>query len=348
MNSNENKKTAPFAGLRMLISGILVFAGTLAYIPQSGIIRALPILAVMSAVGDVFYKSYLYNCGCAFVFSFCLLSVNGSSIGFCGVYSALAALFSLGSIYGVRLLRASYKTKKAELKKKCTVRSITVLVLTFAVYMLVCGNIIGIVSARMSNHEYIRKNYGDSIQILHTSFDAIDREYKTYVSFRHENSVVGDRDDCFVSKTRDNIRDYYEGVLLEEGKKLLSGRLKEAVDMFEVTNCGICFEDGEIIKPSQQYRDFEEKAWYVVSLYHIVDNEQAFNRLYEDCTQALEGFEFKEIIICGGNAQEVLYTATVTKDNGVVTPEPIKAFEEDYLEQYGVTEKTVLDYWLNR
>ncbi len=348
---NANKKV-PLLGLRMLVSGLLIFAGALLYMPQSGLVRTLPLLAVLAAVGNAVYNNMKYTAGCAFVFSFCLLSVNGSSLKMSAVFSFLGAMFALGGAYGLRLLRAGTKTKNALLRKKCTVRGVVVLAITFVVYMLVCGNIIGAFLARAENHKYVMcldESYSDELTMHHTSFDAIEREYKTYVTFTHNGEIVGDKDECFVSKTQDKITDYYKQLLLEDGKRSIKSTVSSAVDMFEITNCGFALEKGIPVIPEKGYEEYAKDAWYVLSLYHMVDSKQDFEKLYTYCKDALEKESFKKIVVCGGNASEVLYMATLSRnEEGVLSVGEVLDFDEKYLENYGVNEKTVLDYWYNR
>ncbi len=350
MDNTNNK--APLLGLRMLISGLLIFAGALLYMPQSGLVRTLPLLAVLAAVGNAVYNNMKYTAGCAFVFSFCLLSVNGSTLKASAVFSLLGALFALGGAYGLRLLSAGTKTKNALLRKKCTVRGIAVLVITFVVYMMVCGNIIGAFFARAENHKYVMclgESYIDELAVHHTSFDAVEREYKTYVTFTHDGERVGDKDDCFVSKTQDKITDYYKQLLLEDGKRSIKSTVSSAVDMFEITNCGIALEKGTPVVTEKGYEEYAKDAWYVLSLYHMVDSKEDFTKLYDDCVKELENSVFKEIVVCGGNASEVLYMATLSRnEEGVLSVGEVLDFDEKYVENYGVTEKTVLDYWYNR
>ncbi len=192
MENRNVKSTANFIGIRMMISGIIIFFGAMLYTPQSGIIRTFPLLLVFCALADVVYKSMMYTVGCSFVFSLCLMCLRGNSLVFSVLFSLLGALLSLLSVYGVRLLRAGYKTTKQELKRRCTVRSIVVLIISFGVYMLLCGNIISAVIARNENHEYINRSYGESVERYYTSFDASSKEYRTYVCFLHGNEIVGD------------------------------------------------------------------------------------------------------------------------------------------------------------
>lgn len=346
-----NKKT-PLLALRMLVCGLLIFVGTLLYMPQSGVVRTLPFLAVLSAVGYMVYKDMRYTAGCSFVFSFCMLSVNGNSMKLSFVFALFAVLFSVGGAYGLRFLAAGAKTKNAVLKKKCSVRGVALLAITFLVYMLVCGNIISAFLARAENHDYVKKmqeSYSDKLTVHHTSFDALSREYKTYVAFSHDGETIGDKDDCYVSKTEDKITDYYKQLLLEDGKKSVKTAVSGAVDMFEITSCDIAFEKGKPVVPENGYNEYADHARYVLSLYHMVDTEEEFEKLYEDCAKELESIAFKEIVICAGNANEVLFVGTLSKDeNGNTVVGEISDFDEKYIAKYGVTEKTVLDYWYNR
>jgi len=165
---------------------------------------------------------------------------------------------------------------------------------------------------------------------------------------------VGESDECYISKNKDMRRDYLEGLLLDDAKKQLKVRLSNAVDMFEITSAFIGFEQNEILDENAVYTEYLDRTSYVVSLYHIVSDRESFAKLCADCCRVLakdEEFDFGEIVICGGNANEVLYTFTVDKDsvqNVEIEESMIKDFDEKTLEKYGVTEKTVLDYWYNR
>lgn len=347
--NGENKNTVPFFGLRMLISGIIIFCGALLYMPWCSAVRTLPFVLIFSAVADIVYKNLMYTVGCSTVFCFCMLCVGGMDVAMSAVYSIVAGVLCLGCTYAIRVMRAGRKTKKTELKKKCNIRSITVLVICFALYMTVCGNVFSCVLSQNANNKYIRQNYGDKVEIHHTAYDVTDREYKTYVSFVDDNEAVGITEECFVSKNTDNVRDYIEDKVMFDGNKKMRATLINAVDMFEITNSGVDKEKHDVLDFEANFDAYEKDCWYVVSLYHIVENKAQFEKLYKDCVKSLENADFKEIVLCSGNATEVLYTAHVYKDeNGKIVAEDIKDFDEKYLEQYGVTEMTVLDYWYNR
>ena len=345
----EKNNKAEFLGIKMLISGIVTFLGVIAFMPSSSVLRTLPLVLVLAAIGDFVYKNMLYASGCCMLFSFCMMCAEGKTIFYSLVYSAVILVLSSGCVYAVRLLRAAFKTQNSELKRKCKVRSVILLAVCFAVYMFFCGNIFSCTFAARANHSYVKENYADSIKIHHTEYDAVNGEYKTYVSFNDGEYVVGSKNDCYVSSDKDCIRSYYEEKIMTDGKKQIKASLSKVIDMFEVTNCGVFFDDGEILGPNSVYEDYAKKAWYVVSLYHITDNKESFEKMYQDCLEQLKNIDFKEIVFCTGNAQKVLFTATVKRDtDGKMIAEEIRAFDKKYLEQYGVTEMTVLDYWNNR
>lgn len=345
----EKNNKGEFLGIKMLVSGIVTFVGVLAFMPSSSVLRTLPLVLVLAAIGDFVYKNMLYTSGCCMLFSFCMMCAQGKTVLYSTVYSAAIFVLSIGCVYAVRLLRAAFKTQNQELKRKCNIRSVMLLAVCFAVYMIFCGNIFSCTFAARANHSYIKENYADSIKIHHTEYDAVNREYKTYVSFNDGKYVVGSVNDCYVSSKKDCIRSYYEEKIMTEGKKQIKAALSKAVDMFEVTNCGIFFDEGEILGQNPVYEDYAQRAWYVVSLYHITENREGFEKIYQDCLEYLKDTEFKEMVLCTGNARKVLFTATVKKDtNGEMIAQEITDFDERYLEQYGVTEMTVLDYWNNR
>ena len=354
--SNESGKTSrmPLQGTRMIISALLCFLGCLLYMPSADVLRTLPFIAVFAAAADVVYKELRYNTALVFVFSFSLLCFNGFELNYSAIYSVCGAVFAVAAIYGVRLLRASFKTNREELKKRCRIRAVAVLVLCFALYMLLCGNLISVLMAKSENLGYIEKNYKDSVTVKYTDYDALSREYKTYISFRYDGNLVGEADACYISKNHDGRREYLEDVLTSEMSKYLKLYLSEAVDMFEITNSGLYFESDEVLPENADASHYEKKAWYVVSLYHTVDNKRDFAKLCSRCVSVLKEnpeFKFSEIIICGGEADKVLYTFTLNKatlEKDGVTAAQVNDFDSGYMKKYGVTEKTYLDYWQNR
>ena len=81
-----------------------------------------------------------------------------------------------------------------------------------------------------------------------------------------------------------------------------------------------------------------------------IDDEKDFLSLAKDCVLALSKSEteFSEVVLCAGYANKVLYSAVV---NFGMQPSELDgidlSFDEKTVKKYGVTEKTILDYWLN-
>ena len=348
MDKLTEKKTS-LTGLRIAVSTLLIFAGVMMYLPQSSVVRTLPAVLVFTAVADMVYRNVKFTLLCNGIFAFSILCAKGNEVAYSLVYTILSVFLSLLCIYGFRLLSAGNKTKNPELKKKCKTRSIIVLALSFAVYMLACGNIISCIVEKNANHSYIEKNYGNNVEIHYTAFDAISREYKTYVSFTDDGGTIGLTEDFYVSLSTDNVRDYYEDKLMKTGEKKLKTALMNAVDMFEITNSGFTLDKNVVIDSNSEFDTFADRGWYVVSLYHIVEEKNEFEKLVNDCRESLTDMAFSEIVICGGNANKVLFTSTLIKDSeGNTLTSEISEFDEKQMEKYGVTEMTVLDYWYNR
>ena len=355
-NVDESKKASqmPLMGTRMIVAALLCFAGCCLYMPSADVFRTIPFVALFAALADVVYKNIKYNVGFAAVFSFSLLCLNGFSMAYASFFAFCGAVFAVSAIYGVRLLGASSKTAKKELKKRCRIRAVAVLALSFALYMLVCGNVISFLMKKSGNIAYINEHYKELVKVTYTDFDAKTREYKTHITFTHEGIVVGKSDDCFVSENNDGRRNYLEDVIMENCNKYLKLYVSEAVDMFEITNSGIYFEKDEVISDNADMSAFENDTWYVISLYHTVDTQEGFLDLCNKCFESFRKnpqFTFRETIICGGNASEVLFMCTINGENikkDALTVEDVKTFDAEYVKKYGVTEKTYLDYWQNK
>lgn len=335
---------------RMIIGGAFIFIASMLYVPSVGTIRSLPLSALIAAAAFICCKNVPFNLVCSFIFPFCLMNVEGSKLTESLILSLIFALIALTLGYGLLYIRTGVKSKKgSKAGKKCIISGIILSAVSLVVYTLICGNIFSAVLAKNKNSDYIKSNYGKDIEISYTALKPLTTEYKTYVKFKNELEAVGDRNDCYVSEIHDGIRDYYANIILDEGKKKLVSALTNAVDMLEVTACGIDFSEGEAIKIDAEYSDYGNRAWFVVSLYHTVQEKEQFARLCEKCVEALSksnNTSFGKIIICGGSSSEVLYTLTIDANDFEVGD--VQNFDEEYLKQYGVTEKKVLDYWYNR
>ena len=158
-NVSDNASQIPFQGVKMIVSALICCCGCLLYMPVADLFRTIPFIAVFSVVADAVYKKLRYTLSVNFVFSFLMHCVYGLGMTYAVFYSLCGVGFAALAIYGIRLIAASFKTEREHIRLRCRLRAAWVLVLCFAAYALLCGNIFSFVSAKSENLEYINKNY---------------------------------------------------------------------------------------------------------------------------------------------------------------------------------------------
>ncbi len=335
----------------MIAAGLVCFAASVLYAPESGFLRTLPFMWICGFVCELLGVSFAF-CSCVGgVLSLCVHLAFGKSVEMSVLCSAFAAFLVLAGHYASKLLRFLKQGSAGKSRSKCLLFLTLSVLVPFVLNAVFCGNVVSSILCDAANTRYIETNYGDKVEISYTSYDLKSREYRTYISFNDGTTVVGVDDECFVSKNTDGCRDYYEDKMLYEAEKKLSTLVAKKVDAFEVTSSNIVFEKDEILPVDAVIDDYMNRAGYVVSFYGFVNNKAEFSSMCKACVEELkdEGFEFCEIVFCGGNASQVLYSATVNQTNiPADINKLIKDFEESDVEKYGVTEMTVLDYWNNK
>ena len=344
----------------MIVSGILMFFGAVLSMPYAGFLRTLPFMAVFGVLCEASKCSRKFTCAFAFAFAFVLYSVYGTGVLVSLLYGVISACLAILSMWAFKswktLVTKNYGKKK---KSYYVLDAVGETLLFLLVFVLAFGNVFSFAKHDKVNTEYISKHYKDVVEKQFTYYDALDFKYKTNISFSDNEEKFGDENDCYISVKKgvltDGFRDYCEDKMLKKTtlrlKQLLSMATPNPLD-FEISNSYVEFENDEVLKLDSDGDDYLDRTVFVVSFYSVIENKADFYKLIEDYTNILKhdkSFTFKEILFCGGNASEILYTAVVnpeTKEKDLTGL--IHEFDEKEVLEYDITEKTYLDYWQNR
>ena len=342
---------------KLCAAGIIMFVCALLYAPASGVLRTIPFFVAGGVACELLSVSMGVSAAFCALMTLSVYLASGRSVGEALVYAAVSELLLVAGIYVVKLIRIFKKNTNKSVRKKCAVLGAFALIVAIAVSVVMCGNIVSFIANDSANTEYIVKYYGEEVEKRYTSYEAFDGGYTTYVAFRDGDSAYGNDDDCFVRKEGksyvDGVRDHYESEMLAYAENELAEIISRATYGFNVVVSGINFSEGEILDSKSDVNDYLDRVSYVVSFDSIInqDEKHKFVPICYDVVTALgeKNFAFKEIVLCAGNVDEVIYSLTVTP--GMASSDvkgSVGKFDEKQIRKHGVTEEDVLDYWMNR
>ena len=156
---------------KMLLCALLLFVSVLLYLPQSSVVRSIPLVLLFSATAFGVYPNLLYNLGVHFVLSFLFHMVYGVSLFDSVLLSVFAIFYALLAIFVLVLIIKYRKEKSKANKKRCILYIMVCFAVALVVYTLMCGNIFSASSAHSKNLKYVSENYGDNVNVMYTSFD---------------------------------------------------------------------------------------------------------------------------------------------------------------------------------
>ncbi len=345
-------KTPTFS---MIVAGIVLFLGALCFVPEAGFLRTLPILVVCGALSSIAGAETLFCLVVSVVFNFSMYLFRGSHVGEALLFAVLSVLMVLCGIYVSRLVLLYRKTEKKAVKKKCILYSAYALIAIIAANAILCGNIISFAVADSGNTKYISQNYKDTVDKKFTAYSLFDGQYKTYIGFVDGDTVVGDGNDCYISrkngKLTDGRRDFFEDGMLEAANRMAALVVSGATDAFEITESDIDFADGEILNANSDISEYHDRVGYVISFYSIVEDKEDFVKICHDSLAKFREYDYpySEIVFCAGNASDVLFSMTVKPDTELTKLSGLaEEFEDNSVSHYGIDENTVLEYWYNK
>ena len=361
---NVRKKIVLGPTARMIIGAALIFIAVLLFMPQAGVFRTVPFLLFAGIASGLLNVKTVTCASLTGIFNMCVYSIYVGGVVDGIVYSVLAVVYVVIGVYIAKLVVLVYNTKKPTARKKALVICVLCFAVVIVLSLIFCGNTVSFIKKDADNTnriEYLNKHYGEYNKVIkkYTSYFPVAREYRTYVTFKDDGNIVGANDDCYISVKNDNLTDcvriYYENKMLADAKKSLANIVKNTTNAFEVTAANIVFQDEEILDGDSKYLVYQNRIGYVVSFYSIIENKNDFLSLCYDTALELakNGFEYNEVIFCGGTSSNVLFCVQVTP--GITYDELFtelttsfdELFDSGILEKYGVSEEMILGYWNN-
>lgn len=358
MNGNKFKKiefSSP--AFRMIASGFVLFLCAFAFTPSSGMLRTLPLFLAGGAVSYALSVSVPVIVAFSAIMTLCTYLASGRGVGESVFYAVVSCLVAIAGVYIFRFVKAARITQKKNVRNKCITAAVFSFVVSLVLCLVLCGNVFSFLSCDAKNTAYIKENYGETITKRYTSYEAFAGEYRTYVSFIDGESVYGNDDDCYIntqpSVIHDDMRNYYEQQLLYVANARLANVISGATWGYNITASDVSFENGEILSVDSNVDDYMGRVKYVVSFESIFhENERdRFVSVCEDTVSsiALSGIEFEKIVLCGGDAANVLFCLEVTENTKREDVHKLVSdFDEKLVRDVGVTEMTILDYWNNK
>ncbi len=358
MNGNKIKKNIiSKPTLKMFGAGFILFACAVAFTPTSGVFRTIPFYLAGGAAAFLLGTSAPVCASLSFIMTLFTYLASGRGVGESVFYAAVSCLVALAGVYAVRFFKASKRTQKRDVALKCRVSALVAIAVSVVLCLVLCGNIVSFLMNASENTKYIDKNYGETVEKRYTSYEALDGEYRTYVSFEDEGGVYGNDDECYVlahsKRFNDDVRNYFEEKMLYTANAKLANVISGATWGYSITASDIAFSEGEILTANDSAEDYMHRVRYVVSFESLFgeNDRDKFVSICEDTVAAINagGIDFEKIVLCGGDASRVLFSLTITP--GIERAE-VNAlageFDEKQVEEIGVTEMTILDYWKNK
>ena len=357
MEKLDLKRIKNSNGFKTAVAGAVLFVSAVLFSPVSGICRTIPFFVVAGVLVRVLKASDLMGVLMGAAMTLCTYLVCGRSVFESLLFCVASSLLTSSGIYIARLAEIMKATEKKGVKKKCSAYISASVLISLVLSLVLCGNAVSFVLNDYENTSYISEKYGDKVEKRYSCYEFSKGEYCTYVSFKDGKEVYGNSDECYVSSGRslinDDVRNHFEEKMLYSANGALSEIIVGATWGFNVIASDIVFDEGEVLPWDTNAADYLDRISYVVSFDSIIgENEK--DKFADICAQTVSeisksGFEFKNIMFCAGNAADVLFCAKVTPETeaGGVS-QLVKAFDEKHLEDFGVSEQDILDYWKNK
>lgn len=362
MNGKEKKKIhISKQAINVIVSGFVLFLCAFAFTPSAGVLRTIPFFLLGGAVCSVLSVDAGLVAAMSAIMTLCMYFATGRNVGEALVFAVVSCLVSVSGVYAVGFVNSARKTTKKSVRKKCVTATVFAVVIPVVLSAVLCGNVVSFVISDGSNTErveYMNEKLADArAEKKFTSYDTLSGEYRTYVQFRHNGGLTGADDDCYISKKNgvltDCVRDYYKDGLLSTAAGRIAGAVSGATWGYNIAAIDMALEDGEILTPSSSLDDYMDRVSCVVSFESLFyeDDRDDFASICRDTVTAIKssGIEFDKIVLCGGNAGEVVFSMTLTEDTKTEDVyKAVEEFDEKHISDVGTSEQAILDYWQNK
>lgn len=358
-NMNKNTKKNRFkdsAALRLAAAGAVLFLCAVSFVPAAGVLRTIPFFVIGGMAVQLMGAGFRTCIFMGALMTLCTYLATGRGVGEALLFAVVSGLLTASGMYIVLLAGIVRETEKKTVRKKGGVYIAVTVVISVVLSVVLCGNAVSFLVKDHGNTLYLKEKYNDFAEKRYTCYEPSKGEYCTYVSFKDGDDVYGNDDDCYISVgsvvKNDDIRNYFEEKMLYGANEALSSIIVGATWGFNVVSSDIVLDDGEIIPHGADVSDYLGRINYVVSFDSIIEKDEK-DKFSEICSQTVSeisrnGFEFKNILFCGGDASKVLFTVAVTPETDSSDVKTlIKIFDERNLEGWNVSESDILNYWEN-
>lgn len=351
-DSALNNKNSFWTILKFIIPSVLLFACTLLFMPEMGVLRTFPFLAVGGMVACFFGMTVKTSIAMSAIMTLCMYLFSGKELVFSIGFSVVACVICALGVYVTSLVRIAAHTQKNKLRKKCIILSVVAAFFIILVSAVTCGNPFSYLSEKAENQKYIETYYKDDAEIKYTRYAPMSAEYRTYVKFYKDGNAYGADDECYVSKNHDGIREVFAQDVLDSASMLLSKLAASSDGGFYVVGADLEFLDNEVRINTDNGIGYFSRISYVLNYDGLIGKKDRgmFEALCQKTLSKIDeaGFVFDTIVLCGGDASDVYFSAVIDKDSkDSELSSLIKTFEEKDVLAFGITKENILAYWQN-
>lgn len=350
--NNTSKNNTFKSILKFVLASALLFACTLLFMPELGVMRTIPFFLLGGALANFFGMTNLFSAAMSFVMTLCMYLASGKELAFSICYALVAAIICALGVYLVSLVKIAVKTEKNKLKHKCRALAVFSALLAVLVSAVTCGNPFSYISSKIENEKYIETYYDSSVKVKYTRYAPVAGEYRTFVKFTKDGVAYGVDENCFVSEKHDGIREVFAKDILDSASLLLSKLAASSDGGFYVVGSQLDFEENEVNLDTTNSIGYLSRVSYVMSFDGLLGkgDRDKFSELCEKTVDKIEqgGFVFDTIVLCGGDASEVRFSAVISSDKPYENiASAVKPFDEKDIKPFGVKKEDILAYWQN-
>ena len=329
---------------RLLTAGIICFVAVYLSEITLGAVATIPFILILPGIAYLVYGNVLHLTGlcalAAFIFKF-VFSDNYLEIILFAVFCSVIGFISVMTF-------RNFASKKRNAK---TLTAFSVLFfISFIVYIVCYGTVLGNLSSKEMNRDYLEKTYPqeeflmgstyysvkDGCYLTEFGFTALERYSALVSADKNGNAVI----DGYRDRSRYDI--LYTG--LAKIRTALSTFAYEGSDFVIRTDR---MASPDIITKENTYSEYADKCCYEIALYYQFDNAESFETMcrgYVEHLRSYDSIEFGTVTFYGfdgSSGDDFAYVSVYCFDSDEFTTE---AFDEDKYSRY-FSEEDTHRYW---
>ncbi len=314
--------------LRFSVAGLLCLIAAYLTEPTLGAVAALPFIIVFTAIAYLVYRRVLPLVGLSALGAFVFKAAIASELSEIRRFTVFCTIFSLASIFAVKLPVLCKKLSKGA----HIGTSAVIIVLLIVIYSIFSGTFFGNITSKEVNENFIADNYPDTEFTIGSTFYSFgDKCYLTEAIFR-DKEVYSARFSAHPdgSAKIDGYRDYCEARLLEYGtvtlKNYLSSHAHEGED-FALRRDRID-TDGKLTAKSEP-EDYYGRMCYEIAFYDVFADADEFENMCREYIGYIpEVFGYSEITFFGfGEGDDFEYSLVYSRELDKYTVLPFDSEE---------------------